>query len=253
MGNALNSIIRMHKKLPPIIQGYPALDLHAVGQHTVEHLTGDLVNLCVKLGQHCLRFLLNSSNGGLNLPGDLGLGLVVLCIQLILLVALLSLDHLGHFHAGVLQDLLGLDGVGVHISAVTLHACELGADKGITLVQHTAHRGEPQLVQHHHQQEELGHHGWQSQVEVEQASWLRLLLCQSHGWVHQQVRHSQGDGHEGQLCALQGSWLLLLLCPHGHGAQGSGAGQGSQGSWPLQLLPGSNAGLLEATQSLHFC
>eukprot|EP00967_Tisochrysis_lutea_P120283 scaffold197094_cov19-Tisochrysis_lutea.AAC.1 len=45
MGNALNSIIRMHKKLPPIIQGYPALDLHAVGQHTVEHLTGDLVNL----------------------------------------------------------------------------------------------------------------------------------------------------------------------------------------------------------------
>eukprot|EP00983_Pelagomonas_calceolata_P030121 943631-Pelagomonas_calceolata.AAC.4 len=99
MGNALNSIIRMHKKLPPIIQGYPALDLHAVGQHTVEHLTGDLVNLHVIFSIAARK----EAFAATHLPGDLGLGLVVLCIQLILLVALLSLDHLGHFHAGVLQ------------------------------------------------------------------------------------------------------------------------------------------------------
>ena len=94
--------------------------------------------LGVEVLEHDCGLLVQDSDGGLDLCGNLGLGRVVDGVQLVLLGVLLLIDHGSGLGTGLLQDLSGLGGKLLNISGVVLDGPELVPAPMILSVTHGA-------------------------------------------------------------------------------------------------------------------
>lgn len=144
-----------------------------------EHLLDDLVaeggDLGVERLDGLLLLRLEVGERLHELGLDAAAPLVQLRLQLLGGLLLHLVERRGDLGACRLQHGGGLLLQLPHLLGRVLDAAELGTDLGVALVHELAQRREVELVQRHHQQQELGRDQRERQVEVEQRRLLHLL------------------------------------------------------------------------------